>query len=86
MTDKPIELDLETQSYLQETESIASIVSIIVDRRRELGITQRKLADMCGLAKSSITRMESFETIPNLDTLLRIFQALHLRLTIVRKN
>ena len=80
------DLDIETRIYLQETESIASIVSIIVDRRKELGITQRKLAEMCGLSKSSVTRMESFETIPNLDTLLRIFQALHLRLSIVRIN
>ena len=79
-------LDTETQNYLKETESIAAIVSLIVERRKELGLTQRELAERCALSKSSITRMESFETIPNLDTLLRILQTLHLRLSIVRNN
>lgn len=79
-------IDIETQSYLKETESIAQIVNIIVNRRNELGISQRKLAEMCGISKSSITRIESFETIPNLDTLLRILQALRLRLSIMRIN
>jgi predicted transcriptional regulator len=79
-------LDIKTESYLKESETVAQIVNIIVNRRKELGITQRKLAEMCEISKSSVTRIESFETIPNLDTLLRIFQALKLRIVIMRGN
>ena len=79
-------LDIKTESYLKESETVAQIVNIIVNRRKELGITQRKLAEMCEISKSSVTRIESFETIPNLDTLLRIFQALKLRVVIMRGN
>ena len=79
-------LDIKTESYLKESETVAQIVNIIVSRRKELGITQRKLAEMCEISKSSVTRIESFETIPNLDTLLRIFQALKLRIVIMRGN
>ena len=79
-------LDIKTESYLKESETVAQIVNIIVNRRKELGISQRKLAEMCEISKSSVTRIESFETIPNLDTLLRVFQALKLRIVIMRGN
>ena len=42
----------------------------------------RTLAAMCGIPQSSVARIESCKTTPNLGTLLNIFQHLGLRLTV----
>ena len=47
-----------------------------------MGLSQRELAARCGIPQSSVARIESFKTMPNLDTLLKIFQQLGLKLTI----
>lgn len=61
---------------------IADIVSSIIKRRKELGISQFALAERCGMAQPSIARIETLKTIPKLDTLLKIMQALNLKLTV----
>ena len=47
-----------------------------------MGISQRDLAAMCGIPQSSVARIESYKTTPNLDTLLKIMQTLGLKLTV----
>lgn len=68
---------------IKEAENIASIVGAMIDKRNELGITQRQLAEMCGIPQSSVARIESYKTTPNLDTLLKIMQPLGLTLSVV---
>lgn len=41
----------------------------IIDRRHELGLSQRDLAKLCHLPQSSIARLEANITSPRLDTL-----------------
>ena len=48
--------------------------------------SQRELAAMCGLPQSSVARIESCKTTPNLGTLLNIFQHLGLTLTVSPVN
>ena len=67
---------------IKEAEEIASIVSAMVEQRNALGLSQRDLAAMCGLPQSSVARIESCKTTPNLGTLLNIFQHLGLTLTV----
>ena len=67
---------------LKETEEIAAIVSAMIEQRNALGLTQRDLAAMCGIPQSSVARIESCKTTPNLGTLLNIFQHLGLTLTV----
>lgn len=40
------------------------------------------LADMCVIPQSSVARIETFKTIPKIDTLLKIMQPLGLKLTV----
>jgi len=68
---------------IAEAERIAVIVGAMIEKRNELGITQRRLAEMCGIPQSSVARIESFKTTPNLDTLLKIMQPLGLSLSVV---
>ena len=74
--------DPEGKKDIEEIESLATIVGTIIEQRNALGMTQRELASMCGIPQSSVARIESFKTTPNLETLLKIMRPLRLRLTI----
>lgn len=67
---------------MEEIENISSIVSAMVKQRTAMGLSQRELAAMCGIPQSSVARIESCKTTPNLGTLLKIFQQLGLELTV----
>ena len=74
--------DPEGKKNIEELENLAEIVGALIEQRNQLGITQRELATICGVPQSSVARIESFKTIPNLDTLLKIMQPLGLKLTV----
>ena len=67
---------------MEETEEIAAIVTAMVEQRNALGLSQRDLAAMCGIPQSSVARIESCKTTPNLGTLLNIFRHLVLTRTV----
>ena len=52
------------------------------ERRTQLGMTQQELADICKMPQSSIARIESGESSPNLSTLQKICDALGLKIKI----
>lgn len=57
---------------------VVNLVSQIINRRLELGLTQSELANKCGLKQSAIARVESNGAIPRTDTLFKILRALDL--------
>ena len=65
---------------MEEIEEAAAIVASLIRRRQELGLSQRALAERCGIPQSSVVRMETMKTRPKLDTLIKITQALNLKL------
>ena len=67
---------------LVEYNLVCELGSAMVEQRTSLGLSQRELASMCGIAQSSVARIESCKTIPSLDTLLNIFRHLGLQLTV----
>lgn len=75
-------IDLEGKKDIEDIENIAAIVSAMVKQRNALGISQRDLATMCGIPQSSVARIESFKTTPNLETLIKIFRNLGLTLQV----
>jgi len=75
-------VDPDGKKVIEELENLASIVSAMIEKRNELGLSQRELASLCGIPQSSVARIESFKTIPNLDTVLKIMQPLGLKLTV----
>lgn len=75
-------IDPQAASDIKEAEEAAAIVSSMIAQRKALGLTQRELASMCGIPQSSVARIESCKTVPNLDTLLNIFKHLGLSLTV----
>ena len=67
---------------IEEIENVSDIVSVMIRRRQELGMSQRVLAEKCGSPQSSIARIETFKTTPKLDTLVKLMQALNMKLQI----
>ena len=49
-----------------------SIIAMLIKKRNDLGLSQRELASRCGLEKSTISRIETGQTSPNLQTLKTI--------------
>jgi predicted transcriptional regulator len=75
-------VDPEISKDMEEVEAPSQIVKAMVEQRNALGLSQRELAALCGIPQSSVARIESFKTVPNLDTLLKIFQQLGLKLSV----
>ena len=72
----------EERRNMEEIEELSSIVSSIIRRRQELGISQRTLAERSRNPQSSIARIETHKTTPKLDTLIKLLQALDLKLQV----
>ena len=56
-----------------------ALATIIFDRRTKLEYTQQQLADICGVDRKTINRIENGHFSPNLDTLVRIFATLDIK-------
>ena len=67
---------------LDEVEEISAIVGAMIEQRHNLKLSQRDLAKLCGLPHSSVARIESGKTVPNLTTLLKLFEKLGLRMVV----
>lgn len=71
-----------SMQFIEEMETLAIIVSAIIERRRELGYSQRELADICGIPHSSVARIESCSVRPNVETIIKIMKPLGLTLSV----
>ena len=76
-------IDPSVKTDIEEMETLAAIVSSIIERRNELGYSQRDLAELCGLPHSSVARIEACTVKPKVETLIKIMIPLGLKLTAV---
>lgn len=74
--------DSDSYKDIAEMEVLATIITEMVKQRNALGLSQRDLAKLCGVPQSSVARIESFQTTPNLSTLIKLFKPLGLKLTV----
>ncbi len=75
-------VDDKSRRQMEEIEEISVIVGAIIEQRQALGLSQRELSLRCGIPQSSVARIETLKTVPNLETVLKIMQPLGLRLTV----
>ena len=75
-------IDTNSSRDIVDMEEQAKIISAVIKQRNEVGLSQRDLAAICGIPQSSVARIESFQSTPNLATLLKIMRPLGLKLTI----
>jgi DNA-binding XRE family transcriptional regulator len=60
----------------------AAIAERVAERRVEIGLSQRELAELTGTTQSAIARLEAGGRPPRIDTLLRIATALDCELVV----
>jgi DNA-binding XRE family transcriptional regulator len=68
---------------MDEVEALSQIVGAMIEQRHNLQLSQRDLAKLCDLPHSSVARIESGKSTPNLSTLLKIFGQLGLQFQII---
>lgn len=76
------ETNPEIGKDIDEVEAVSRIVGAMIEQRHNRNLSQRDLADLCGLPHSSVARIESGKSTPNLATLIKIFDQLDLSLTV----
>ncbi len=72
----------EDKKDMEQIEELTAIVAAMIRKRTEMGISQRKLAEICSVPQSSVARIEAMKTTPKLDTLLKLMQPLGLKLKV----
>ena len=85
------DLDRSNQRYMQDPEYAAEyerlepvydIISAITMARAEQNLTQRELAERCGMRQSAFARLESGNANPTLKTLQQVAKGLGKKLRI----
>ena len=66
------------EDYVNSLQQEGHIAAQIKTKRNSLKLSQQDLADLAGVPKSTIGRIEAGLTSPKLDTLLRISKALNI--------
>ena len=59
------------------------LIGKVIEARQYKGLSQRDLAAISGVKQPAIARLESMQTTPNVDTLLKILNPLGYTLSIV---
>lgn len=62
------------------------VITELIRARGEQKLSQKDLAEKCGLKQSAIARIEGMEINPRLDTLIKIAYVLGLQLSIMKKG
>ncbi len=81
--EKEEDLELFTAEEIAAGELRAALIGELIKARKERGISQKKLGEMCGVKQPVIARMERGITSPQLDTVLKVLNALGKTLAIV---
>lgn len=66
------------EDYVKNLQQEGQIAAQIKTKRKSLNLSQQALADLAGVPKSTIGRIEAGLTSPKLDTLLQISKALNI--------
>lgn len=80
------DIKIDDKDYFNISNMVSDIIVKLIAKRIELKMSQRQLAEKTGIKQPMIARIEKFESIPRLDTLIRIANALGLIVTFVSDN
>jgi len=78
-----VEKELYTAEEIRESKLRVAIISELIKARQDRNISQRELEQLSGVKQPVISRMESGETSPQIDTVLKILAPLGKTLAVV---
>lgn len=61
----------------------SDLISQLKNKRKQLGYTQREVAEKAGIPQSTLARLESGSISPRLDTLINLELVLGLKMTFI---
>ena len=67
-----VQKELFTEQEIEEAKIEAEILEVFVEARKKKLITQKQLEELCGIKQPMIARIESGETTPRIDTLIKL--------------
>ena len=76
-------LSPELKADVEEATELAAFVTLVIQRRNELGLSQRELAMQAGLPQSTIARFETMQTTPSIETIIKLLKPLGLQLSLL---
>lgn len=76
----------DNRDVLTTSLKMKELMNQVIDERMFLNLTQRDLADITGIKQPMIARIERLESIPRLDTFLRIVDKLNLEVILDVKS
>ena len=71
-----IKLTNEDKEYFKYSDMVNEIIIQLITRRLNLNMSQRDLAKITGIKQPMIARIEKFDSIPRLDTIVKMAYAL----------
>ena len=74
---------LLTPEEIAESNLRVALIGELIKARKEKGLSQKDLEELCGVKQPIIARLEKGTTNPQLDTILKILAALGKTLAIV---
>ncbi len=81
-----IDLSDADKEYFKFSDMVNEIIIQLITRRINLNISQRDLAKITGIKQPMIARIEKFDSIPRLDTIVKMAYALGLSITFKKMN
>lgn len=81
-----IKIDKEFKESYDEIKTEYALVRKIAETRKEMGLTQQKLADKIGVKQQVISRFENERHTPNLSNFIKILNGLDLEISIDKKK
>lgn len=82
---KYLDEQLKNPEFKKEYDALEpefALIRVILDARREKGITQKELSERTGIAQGDISKLENGSANPSVKTLERVATALGKRLKI----
>lgn len=83
MADREARSGPEAAAYREVFENAYDIALQVIDLRKQHGLTQKQLAERCGIDQADISRIERGSTSPTVRTLQRVAEALDADLRLV---
>lgn len=77
-----IEKCLNKDDFIQD--QIDDIIFLLIRERKKQKITQTELSKMTGVPQATISRLETFATVPTLYIILKLSNALNMKISFNR--
>lgn len=74
--------DLEILVETKKQRTKEQIIEQYISLRKQKGYSQEKIAEMTGIARTNIVRIESKSNVPTIEVLLKLAEALDMELEV----